>query len=135
MDESVEQFERRKFQRFMATRRGDTCFWVVVDGERYPLIDLSLEGFCMPTAKNKGIGDVFDFELRLDFGDRIGGKAIVANIVAGNRGEQLGCRFQNLGNERVTQLREWLTSHVIAQASVRISVAEAEKIVTGPSLV
>lgn len=40
--------ERRKRQRFVARRWGSVCFWVVIDGERLPVNDLSLEGFSVP---------------------------------------------------------------------------------------
>lgn len=43
----VEHQERRRRQRFVAKRWGNVCFWVVIDGQRRPLNDLSLEGFSL----------------------------------------------------------------------------------------
>ena len=39
--------ERRSKQRFVARRRGEPCFWLVLDGQRIALNDLSAEGFSL----------------------------------------------------------------------------------------
>jgi hypothetical protein len=42
--------ERRRRQRFVAKRWGSVCFWIVINGQRLPLNDLSLEGFSLPAG-------------------------------------------------------------------------------------
>ena len=58
--------ERRKRQRFVARRWGSVCFWVVIDGERLPVNDLSLEGFSVPYGAPLIEPRQLGFELSLD---------------------------------------------------------------------
>lgn len=133
MDQLADYAERRSHQRFLAKRGDSTCFWVELEGTRYPLNDVSLEGFSVPGDVPLRPGQEFSFALRLDgIPDRIRGKAQVVNQVAGGL---LGSRFLTLDSDGASDLKEWLTAHVIASASVRISAAEAEAIVQGPSLI
>lgn len=136
MDQLADYAERRSHQRFLAKRGDSTCFWVELEGSRYPLNDVSLEGFSVPGNVPLKPGQEFTFALRLDgIPDRIRGKAQVVNRVPGEAEGLLGNRFLTLDNDGASDLKEWLTAHVIASASVRISTAEAEAIVQGPSLI
>lgn len=128
--------ERRQRQRFLAKRGDATCFWVAFDGKRIPLIDLSLEGFSIAAAAPPKDNQTFAFELRLEgIPDKIKGQAQHVNFVPGEPEGQMGFRFASLEGEGAMRLHEWLTIHVIATASVRITAKEAEKIVEGPSLI
>lgn len=128
--------ERRQRQRFLAKRGDSTFFWVALDGERIPLIDLSLEGFSISSTAVALSNEPFPFELRLEgIPDKIRGQAQQMNVVPGDPVGQIGCRFVSLEGEGALRLHEWLTIHVIASASVRITAKEAEKIVEGPSLI
>lgn len=128
--------ERRQRQRFIAKRGGATFFWVAVDGNRIPLIDLSLEGFSISSAAVPTSTEAFPFELRLEgIPDKIRGQAQQMNEVPGEPEGQIGCSFLSFEGEGAVRLHEWLTIHVIANASVRITAKEAEKIVEGPSLI
>lgn len=128
--------ERRKRQRFVARRWGSTCFWVSIDGHRLPLNDLSLEGFGVPASAPPAAPRSFPFVLHLDgIPDQIRGEAMTVNFLAAPEGGQLGCRFTSFEEGGDLRLHDWLTVHVIATASVRISEQEAAAIVAGPSLV
>ncbi len=128
--------ERRKRQRFLARRDGTTCFWIVMDGTRHPLIDLSLEGFGFPGEAHDSVQRDFDFELQLEgIPDKIRGIARVMNHVPGEHGGQIGCCFVSFSGEGREDLLTWLTTHVIWSSSVRLSEKEAVAIVSGPSLV
>lgn len=128
--------ERRKRQRFVARRGGSTCFWVSIDGLRLPLNDLSLEGFGVPANARPAAPRSFPFVLHLDgIPDQIRGEATTMNFLAAPEGGQLGCRFTSFEDDGALRLHDWLTVHVIATASVRISEQEAAAIVAGPSLV
>jgi hypothetical protein len=128
--------ERRKRQRFVAQRDGTTCFWVVMDGQKRPLNDLSLEGFGFPGEASEGERREFDFELRLEgIPDKIRGVARVMNHVPGEHGGQIGCRFVSFSGDGEADLKDWLTTHVIWSSSVRLSEKEAAAIVSGPSLI
>lgn len=130
------QAERRKRQRFVAKRWGSTCFWVLVDGERLPLNDLSLEGFSMPAAAPLTEQRTFPFVLQIEgIPDEIRGEARTVNFVVGESGGQLGCRFVSFAGEGDARLHDWLTVHLISTATLRISEKEAAAIVAGPSLI
>ncbi|QDF95497.1 hypothetical protein CJ010_02475 [Azoarcus sp. DD4] len=130
--------ERRARQRFLAQRRGEPCFWVVVDGHRQALIDISLEGFSMP-AMDGASHEGFDFVLqRADVPDQVAGRAVVVNPAGsqvGAPGRTLGCRFVDLPAEVLARLEDWLITHVIVSATVRITEKDATAIVLGRSLV
>jgi hypothetical protein len=128
--------EKRTRQRFLA-KRGDTpFFWLVLDGERIPLEDLSLEGFSVQSAALLKNGEAFPLELRIEgIPDKLRGEAQAVNFAEGNPLGLCGCRFVRLDPPGIDRLTEWLTVHVIASATVRISVKDAEKIVSGPSLI
>lgn len=136
MSNPADYTERRRHQRFLA-RRGDTpCFWVELDGIRFPLNDVSLEGFSAPTPIPLQPGQDFAFALRIEgIPDRIRGRAKAVNEVPYGESSLIGCSFVALDGSGAEDLKEWLTAHVISLASVRISAAEAEAIVQGPSLI
>ena len=128
--------ERRKRQRFVAKRWGSVCFWAKIDGERLPVNDLSLEGFSVPCGAPLVEARTFPFVLQLDgIPDEVRGEAVTMNFVLGADGGVLGCRFVSFEGEGEARLHDWLTIHVIATATVRISKCEAAAIVSGPSLV
>jgi hypothetical protein len=128
--------ERRRRQRFVARRRGDVCFWLGMQGQRLPLNDVSLEGFSVPCGRRPAAPADFPFVLQLDgIPDQIHGVAQMMNFIAADDGGQLGCRFASFEGEGRERLHDWLTLHVIATATVRISEKEAAAIVDGPSLV
>lgn len=128
--------ERRKRQRFVAKRWGSACFWVLVDGERLPLIDLSLEGFSMPAGAPLQEQRTFPFVLQLEgIPDEIRGEARTVNFVVGEGGGQIGCCFLSFAGEGEVRLHDWLTVHLISTATLRISEKEAAAIVAGPSLI
>ncbi len=128
--------ERRARQRFVAKRRGDICFWAMVNGERRPLNDLSLEGFSLPVAHDLDPGAEFRFVLqRESVPDRIEGHAKVVNQVGEGHARKAGCRFVELDEEGVARLKDWLIAHVLASATVRINERDAAAIVNGPSLI
>lgn len=126
--------ERRGRQRFVAQRRGADCFWARVDGQREPLSDLSLEGF--------GLSGAFEVGRRIDVvlhrsavPDEIRGTVKVANCFAGASGVQSGCVFETFEADGRERLRDWLVAHVIANATIPITEKDAERIVSGPSLI
>lgn len=128
--------ERRRRQRFVARRRGEYCFWVMLSGERLPLQDLSLDGF--------GVDAVLPFEVDMRFSfvmtragvpDRIEGVAKVANRVNSGRGVLAGFVFESFEADGKVRLEEWLAAHVLASATVPITERDANAIVSGPSLV
>lgn len=137
-ESSEELGDRRRRQRFAASRWGQTCFWVLMDGLRQPLRDLSLEGFGVAADGPFGEARSFPFVLQIEgIPDTIRGEARTMNFVAAGDGEggQLGCRFVSFEGDGDKRLHDWLTVHVISMASVRISEQEAAAIVTGPSLI
>ncbi|ENO88250.1 hypothetical protein [Thauera linaloolentis] len=126
--------ERRGSQRFVARRRGEPCFWVVVGEERIALNDLSAEGFSYPADEPRESGGAFGFVLQRDgVPDEIRGRAEVANFLAG--AAQTGCRFVSLEDDGAERLRDWLIAHVLMTATVRITEKDAAAIVSGPSLI
>ncbi len=128
--------ERRKRQRFVARRWGNVCFWAVIDGVRLPVNDLSLEGFSVPFGAPLIEPRRVSFELSLDgIPERIFGVADTMNFSVGADGGLLGCRFVSFEGDGAIRLHDWLTVHVIATATVRISEREAAEIVSGPSLI
>lgn len=128
--------ERRQRQRFAALRDGKPCIEIILDGQRLPLTDLSLDGFSLSARFPLPEGE-FDFSLRLidGFGDKITGCAQVMNRVGDAAHGQTGCRFVSLSPGGEQTLQEWLVVIVICSASVRLSSREAEAIVQGPSLI
>ena len=136
MSQESDYTERRQRQRFVARRWGDVCFWVVIDGERQGLNDLSLEGFSIPAGAPLLEQRKFPFALQLDgIPEEIRGEAETVNFVFSGSSGQLGCRFLRFEGDGEARLHDWLTVHVIATATVRISEQEASAIVTGPSLI
>lgn len=128
--------ERRTRQRFVATRRGQHCFWAVLDGVRYPLLDLSVAGFAVAPPQLPPIGALLSFTLlREGVPDQIAGAARVMNHVTGQAGCQAGCRFEALPEDDLARLQDWLTAHVLMSASVPISERDALRIVSGPPLI
>lgn len=128
--------ERRKRQRFVARREGRVYFWILLDGGRLPLNDLSLEGFGLPFEAPLAAPRTFPFVLQIEgFSDEIQGEARTTNFVSGEGGGQLGCRFVSFAGDGGERLREWLTAHLLGTATVRISEEEAAAIVSGPSLI
>ena len=128
--------ERRKRQRFLAVRSGMPCFWILLGDARIPLIDISLSGFSIASTTEPKNKEPFEFVLRLEgIPDKIKGLAQHLNYLPGEPTGQVGCGFVSLEGEGAMRLHEWLTVHVIAGASVRITTKEAERIVEGPSLI
>lgn len=131
---AADSAERRRIQRFLALRRGEPWFWVVIDGERIPLRDISIDGFSITAEAPPAGGAAFDFELhREGVPDRIRGRAQSVNFIAS--AAQAGCRFVALEGDGAERLRDWLIALVIMNASVRISEKDAAAIVAGPSLI
>ncbi|WP_374265530.1 PilZ domain-containing protein [Zoogloea sp.] len=134
--ENASGAERRKRQRFVATRWGNVCFWVEIDGVRQPVNDLSLEGFSLSWGVPLPEPLDLPFVLHLEgIPDQIRGTARTVNFVLGAEGGLLGCRFLSFEGDGAERLHEWLTIHVISTATIRISETEAAAIVSGPSLV
>lgn len=132
----TEGLDRRNRQRFVAMRRGEYCFWAVVDGVRSPLADLSLEGFAIAAPACPVGRDAFDFVLqRANVPDEIRGVARVANEIEKGGVRQIGCLFDSLADDGNARLQDWLIAHVIATASVPITEKDAAQIVSGPSLI
>lgn len=133
---TTESGERRKRQRFVAKRRGEQCFWVVIDGQRYPLTDLSLAGFAVPVSSPLPTGKVIEVVLqRANVPDEIHGQARVVNHTQAAGGGQAGCLFETLDSAASERLEDWLAAHVLMTASVPINEREAASIVRGPSLI
>lgn len=128
----MESHERRQRQRFAAVRDGKACIELLAEGRNLTLVDLSLDGFGVPADPGCPEGE-FEFTLRLidGFGDKVKGRAMAVSKTPG----QVGCRIVafEAGSDKV--LQEWLTVIVICGASVRLSPADAEAIVKGPSLI
>jgi len=128
--------ERRHHQRFIAQRDGRYCFWIDMNGERYPLLDLSIQGFSVAPSLVPPVGTVIRFTLYRNEGtDRLSGRAEVKNQVWAAGKWQIGCLFRELSDAALAQLHTWLTSHVLTGASLPLTEEEAEEIVSGPSLI
>ena len=128
--------ERRQRQRFAAMRDGKACIRIKIDGQDLNVIDLSIDGFSI--AASAAIAESeFDFEMRLvdGFGDKVRGRAKAVNQIGEADTAQIGCRFVALLEQGEKTLQEWLTVIVICGASVRLTPADAESIVKGPSLI
>lgn len=128
--------ERRQRQRFAAQRDGKPAISLQTGDQRTFLIDLSIDGFSIQA----GIVEMdteFDFEMRLvdGFGDKVRGRAKAVNQLGEIPSGQTGCRFLELAEGCEKMLQEWLTVIVICGASVRLTPADAEAIVKGPSLI
>jgi hypothetical protein len=127
--------ERRIHQRFVARVRGEPCFWVSVFDERLALDDLSLKGFALPASPDFTPGVQFDFVLhREGVPDTIRGRAEVASVF-GKETPSAGCRIIEFEGDSGERLHDWLVTHVILNATVRISEKDAVAIVSGGSLV
>lgn len=135
-DNATETAERRSRQRFVAKRRGEQCFWVIIDDQRHPLTDLSLAGFAVPASSALEAGRVFGFVLqRANVPDEIRGRARVVNQIQAAEGGQAGCLFEGLDAAATERLEDWLAAHVLMTASVPINERDAASIVRGPSLI
>lgn len=128
--------ERRQRQRFAALRDGKPAISLQTGDKRTYLIDLSVDGFSIQSGV-VDVGSEFDFELRLvdGFGDKVRGRAMAMNQLGDPQDGQTGCRFVSLTEGGEKMLQEWLTVIVICGASVRLTPADAEAIVNGPSLI
>lgn len=128
--------ERRRRQRFVAKRRGEFCFWALIDGERYPLQDLSIEGYGVRVFPSFELGKAFAFVLRrAGVPDEVRGMARAVNKVDAGVGTLGGFLFESFEADGRARLEEWLTAHVLASATVPISEKDATAIVSGPSLI
>lgn len=131
-----ESVEKRGRQRFLATRRGEVCFWVLVGDQKLALNDLSPEGFAYPSSTPPPSGRSFEFVLqRSSVPDEIRGQAQVVNYLQGPDGGQAGCRFVKLEGDGAERIEDWLIAHVLANATVRITEKDARAIVAGGSLI
>jgi hypothetical protein len=132
-----EASERRINQRFVARLHGEPCFWALVEGERVALDDLSLKGFALPLKPVLACGEQFDFALqRMGVPDAISGRAEVVGLF--NEGDETvaaGCRIVRFDGDGQERLQDWLVTHVIRSATVRITEEDAAAIVAGHSLV
>lgn len=136
MEQDRATTERRSRQRFVARRRGEYCFWVMLADERLPLQDLSLDGFGVDALLPFEVDARFAFQMtRAGVPDRIGGIAKVANRVASGSGILAGFVFESFEADGRVRLEEWLAAHVLASATVPITERDATAIVSGPSLV
>ncbi|MDR2688749.1 MAG: PilZ domain-containing protein [Azoarcus sp.] len=128
--------ERRVHQRFVARRQGEACFWAHIGDARLALNDLSLKGFSVPATSNLVRGMQFDFTLRRDgVPDAIQGHGEVVNHLGQADAASAGCRIIGFDGDGAERLQEWLVTHVICSATVRISEKDAMAIVSGHSLV
>lgn len=126
--------DRRGSQRFVARRRGEPCFWVMIGGERIALNDISPEGFSFQVDDPQAFGEELEFVLLRDgVPDEIHGRARRMNYLDG--AAQIGCRFVALDGDGAERLRDWLIAHVIMSATVRITEKDAAAIVSGRSLI
>lgn len=136
MSDANEIVERRKRQRFLAQRGETPHFWIAVEGERMPLLDLSLEGFAMPALTPPPADKSFEFAMICDGeAGELRGRARVVNYVAHTAGGQAGCLFDAFEGDGALRLQRWLKAHVLDGAWVAITADDAEDIVTGPSLI
>jgi hypothetical protein len=127
--------ERRIHQRFVARLHGEPCFWALIGEERLPLNDLSLKGFALPVFPALVPGVQFDFILQREgVPDTIRGRAEVANVF-GKTTLSAGCRIIEFEDRGAERLHDWLVTHVILCATVRISEKDAVAIVSGGSLI
>lgn len=127
--------ERRQNQRIWTSAASDSGFFCVINGQRWPLLDLSLTGFALPAAAQ---ADEAVFSVMLECTgkpDAIQAQARVVNRVAAPGSAQTGCLFEPLTESQNATLRAWLVDHVLRNASVPINEDDALRIVTGPSLV
>ncbi|MBL8443192.1 MAG: PilZ domain-containing protein [Zoogloeaceae bacterium] len=128
--------ERRRRQRFVAKRKGEFCFWALIEGERFPLQDLSIEGFGVQVFPGFELDKVFPFVLRrAGVPDEVRGRARAVNKVDVGVGALGGLLFESFEADGRARLEEWLTAHVLASATVPISEKDATAIVSGPSLI
>lgn len=128
--------ERRRRQRFVARRGGEFCFWAVLDGVRFPLQDLSIEGYGVQIFPQFEVGKVFPFVLqRAGVPDEVRGLARAVNKVEGVDSVLGGFLFESFEGDGRERLEEWLTAHVLASATIPISEKDASAIVSGPSLI
>jgi hypothetical protein len=132
----VEVVERRKRQRFVSNYQDEHCFFVLIAGQRLPLLDLSVEGFSIPAATPPASHSAFHFVLqRANVPDEISGSARIVNYQGAPAGGQAGCVFDTLEGDGHARLEDWLAVHVITHASLPITEVDADNIVRGPSLV
>lgn len=128
--------ERRRRQRFVASRRGEPCFWITINGSRVNLLDLSIDGCGLVNCCHLRKGETFDFVLsRKGVPDSIMGTGRVVSEMLGEDGSVIGVLFEILEDDGRMRLADWLTAHVLASASVPISENDAELIVKGPPLI
>ncbi|MDR2260185.1 MAG: PilZ domain-containing protein [Azoarcus sp.] len=128
--------ERRIHQRFIARLRGAPCFWALVEGQRLALSDLSLRGFALPPPGNCARGAQFDFVLQREgVPDEIRGRAEIANLFGKDEAATAGCRLVKVEGDGLARLHDWLVTHVIRSATVRITEKDADTIVSGHSLI
>ena len=127
--------ERRIHQRFVAKLNGEPCFWALIGEERLALNDLSLKGFSLPAIQTLVPGTQFDFVLlRTGVPDAIRGCAEVTSVF-GKASPSAGCRIIKVEDGGEDRLQDWLVTHVIRSATVRISEKDATAIVSGRSLI
>ncbi|MDR3214137.1 MAG: PilZ domain-containing protein [Azoarcus sp.] len=133
---AVDASERRIHQRFMARLHGETCFWVQVGEERVALDDLSLKGFALPATTTFAKGAKFGFTLQREgVPDTIRGHAEVVNVFGKSKTPSAGCRILVFEGDGAERLHDWLVTHVIRSATVRITEKDAAAIVAGGSLI
>jgi hypothetical protein len=128
--------ERRLHQRFVARRQDEACFWAMVGEQRIALNDLSVRGFSLPATPSYPIGARFGFTLQRDgVPDLIRGQAEVVNQIGNGTSANIGCRIVDFEGDGAERLQEWLVTHVICSATVRITEKDAAAIVAGRPLI
>jgi hypothetical protein len=129
--------ERRIHQRFVAQFHGEPCFWAVVGQDRLVLNDLSLKGFSLRATPTFVRGAQFGFTLQREgMPDEVRGHAEVASVFGKDEASRAaGCRIVSFEGNDAERLHEWLVTHVIRSATVRITEKDAVAIVAGSSLV
>ncbi|GHU12300.1 hypothetical protein AGMMS50225_19920 [Betaproteobacteria bacterium] len=132
----VDAGERRLNQRFVAQRQGEACFWALVGNHRVALNDLSITGFSLPLLPDYPLGTQFDFTLQRDgIPDAVRGRAQIVNQLGKDASAKLGCRIIQFNGDDAERLKEWLVTHVICSATVRITEKDAAAIVAGRPLI
>jgi hypothetical protein len=129
--------ERRIHQRFVAQLHGEPCFWALVGEERLALNDLSLKGFSLRATPAFTRGTQFGFTLQREgVPDEVRGQAEVTGVFGKDEASRAaGCRIVSFEGNDSERLHEWLVTHVIRSATVRITEKDAIAIVAGSSLV
>jgi hypothetical protein len=131
-----DNLDRRSNQRVFTAQQNHPRFWLLHEGMRLPVIDLSLKGFSFYISAPPKEGQKVDFELVWEAGeDAVTGRARIVNFLGTYLGGQVGCEIEEIDPAHFQRLTQWLVAHVKNTAAVPISENEIMKIVSGPSFV